>query len=1038
MNMAANAVESLHFKYLTVEDGLSNSSVLSVMQDSKGFMWLGTRDGLNKYDGKRITVYRDFFSRNPKGSNVKINSIAEDDANNLWLGTNNGLYFYNPDKNDFKLVMTNYINTILRDDKKRLWIGTTNGFYLLSKPDVQQVRLTYLLYEGRNKKAFSNVQTIIQYDRGHLLLGTDDGIFRVTINKHGRLAGAKENILEGINVITLCKDSVGNIWAGSNKSGVYKIDPSFTKAANYTSGHTRGGILDNNVRKIVTDRWGNVWIGTLKGLNRYRPTGHEFDSYVHETSKPYSLNYNSIYDIYEDRQGSLWVGTYYGGANIKEAFQTKFTIYQNELKPNSLASNIISAIAETPKDHLWVGTEAEGLNRIDLKNNKITRLNLDNKKLQRSNLVKALFKDNNEALWVGFFNGGLTHLKDVSKKITNFTTENSGLNSNNVTAIAEDGRGELWVGHQDYGINVIKPGRNRIFKIEEVFPAVELEDSGITYLYKDSKNNMFVGTRTGAWLSEYNADNSKQTIKRIFPLKDQKVYINCIVEDDLKRIWMGTSIGLVLWNANKIPVIYTTNNGLPSDKVVGIIPLGNDNLWLSTNGGLSKFSVANNHFSNYNIHDGLPSDVFNFQSFYKNTDGRIFFGSINGLVTFLSTEIEVNNNKPEVALTGLLVNGKQVWPGDETKILHASLDAVNEIKLFYNQSDVETDYAVLNFIKPEKNLSAYKLEGYNNDWVYNNDHKAVFTRLQPGSYKLYIKAANNDGIWNMPAQLLSIRVLPPLWKTWWAYCLYFLLVLLSIFMVFRFLNSRAALKRKLYYEHELYLRQQELQKMKTDFFTHMSHELRTPLTLILGPTEMLLENVRKKHDEKMLVSIKSNAERLLNLTNGLMTLLKAESGVLNLNVKPENLVQFVQNIFDNFSLLARQKDMRYSLSFDDNPIIVKFDRHYLEIVITNLLSNAVKFTPVGGEVKLSITNRPEMVDVAVCDNGPGIDDGDAGGIFTQFFQAPSNKKKNEGSGVGLALSKKIMLLHEGELTFRSSQHNGGNQTCFILSLKKDV
>lgn len=289
-----NAKNSLYFKHLTTEEGLSNSSVLSILQDSKGFMWLGTRDGLNRYDGKRVTVYKDFFSKNPKGANVKINCIVEDERGNLLIGTNNGLYHYDMRKDVFTLGIKNYITTIFKDQKKRVWIGTTEGFYLLREFKENNLSLTYVVYSGPGSSAFTNVQTVVEDKAGQLVLGTGDGLFLLKISDSGVINVKREKILEGINIITLCRDSVQNIWAGSNKSGLFKINPGFAAIDNYTSGYSQKNILDNNVRRVIADSKGNVWIGTLKGLNKFDAGHDKFDFWIHDQAKFNSLNYNSI------------------------------------------------------------------------------------------------------------------------------------------------------------------------------------------------------------------------------------------------------------------------------------------------------------------------------------------------------------------------------------------------------------------------------------------------------------------------------------------------------------------------------------------------------------------------------------------------------------------------------------------------------------------------------------------------------------------------------------------------------------------------
>lgn len=1039
----ALAHEPIYFSTLTVEDGLSNSSVLSVMQDSRGFMWLGTRDGLNRYDGLRMKTFRSFFNKSPLSANSKINCITEDENKDLWIGTSKGLYIYKTRVDSFQLLLSGYVNTIFKDAGKDLWIGTTNGFYLHRHQYKSNQHLTYLKYESVAAKAFDNVQCIVQEKSGRLVLGTADGLFFLEKMSNHRISVFRPMQMSGINIITVCIDSFQNIWMGSNKTGLYKANPSFSQITNYVAGTAIQNIRSNNVRKVFADKKGNLWIGTLGGLNRYNPDRDGFDFWVHDPANSTSLNNNSIYEIYEDKQGSLWIGTYFGGVNIIEAKATHFEIYKNGQSENSLSSNIISAISESPNGNLWIGTEAEGLNLMDIKTASIKRFATSNKKLFASNLVKTLYSDVANTLWVGLYGGGINYTNNVGQNFLKLTTANSAINSNDITSIIADEKQRLWIGQQDRGINIISQNRKTIFSFNQVFPNATLIDSGITYLYKSAKNDLYIGARTGLFLCKNQPSDKDRIVKKIFPEAGANVYVNCIVEDSSHRIWIGSTAGLCLYNPmdNQF-TLYTTKDGLPTNRIVGIVPDNKDNLWLSTYNGISRWKIASGQITNYSRYDGLPSSVFNYNSFYKTKNGHIFFGSLNGLVSFLPSEITQNAETPLVGLEALSVAGKNVAVGDSTGILTYAIGSIKNITLQHDQSDIAIDYAVLNFIKPHKNTSAYMLKGYNTNWVYTSNHQAVFNRLQPGTYTLLIKAANNDGLWSIPYEMLRIKVLPPLWKTWWAFLIYILVLLFGLRFFVRFYNSKQELKRQLQYEFQANLQQQELQKMKSDFFTYMSHELRTPLTLISGPAEMLADRATEGTVEKKLAeSIKSNSDRMMALTNNLMDLMKADSGALKLNCSADDIVAFAKNVFYKFEIPANEKQLNYLFQSDIDEALVSFDSHYMEIVFTNLLSNAIKFTPQHGTVKMRINETENNnVSIHICDNGVGISKEDAGKIFDNFFQAVPEIQKQQGFGIGLALCKKLVVLQNGVITLSSGDDtiDAEMQTCFTVRFKKHI
>jgi len=1028
------------FSHLTVEDGLSNSSVLSTFQDYKGFIWLGTRDGLNRYDGKRITIYRDFYKNNPKGPNVKINCIAEDKLQNLWIGTNNGLYIYNPVEDKFSIIIYDYINFIFEDDEGSLWIGTTTGLYLAKAFAPDKHKITYIKYEGKDKQIFQNTQCIVQKPDKQLILGSTAGFFSLQ-KKEEAIYVTRHSSMKQVNIITMSIDSTGHIWAGSNTDGLYKIDNTFKAVKHYTEGNNSENILSNNVRKVIIDKKGQIWIGTLKGLNRYNYATNKIDAWVHHPGDPYSINYNSIYDIFEDKQGSVWIGTYYGGANRIDAFSTPFEVYQNSSDPNSLSSNIISAISSSTPQSLWVGTEAEGLNQLNLKNKTVTRYNTASKKLLTSNLVKTIYRDHSNALWIGFFAGGLNVSKNEGLSFSAFTSENSRLRSNDVTSIIEDNEGRLWIGQQEVGIDIFDKARKSIHKLSEVFPKTNLPKEGITCLFKDLTGNIFIGTRKSVYLMRNNPSDSLKTLEKIFPDENQMTYINCITEDENQTIWIGSSLGLTHYlPATNKTTTYTIDNGLPDNKVVAIVEDENNNLWLSTNKGISKFNLVEKRFANYKKPDGLPGDVFNYNSAYKDRQGRIFFGSYNGLVDFNPTTIEINNHSPEITLTKLEINDREVRVADKSSVLKKNISEIKNIRFSHNQSDVIIDYAVLNFIKPNKNLSAYQLVDYNNEWVYTNEHRAFFRNLEPGNYTLFIKASNNDGLWSKSVKMLQIRVDPPFWLTWWAYTFYFLLLISVMTAIFRFFNSRKELQRKLHYEHELNLRQQELQNMKTNFFTNMSHELRTPLTLIQGPAEMLVEKSKENSIERKLAqSIQSNSDRLLHLTNTIMDFMKADSGALKLNIVSVNFIKFARDVFEKFTLAADKKNIYYNFKSDFEELNLPIDSYYMEIVLTNLLSNAIKFADKNGEVLMHINDHNESeIKVNILDNGLGVPIETEKSLFLEFFQASPKEQKQKGSGIGLALTKKLVELQNGKIEYKRIEKylNEIDYTCFGITLKK--
>ncbi|MCU7549251.1 ATP-binding protein [Chitinophagaceae bacterium LB-8] len=1046
--------QSIVFDHVTVENGLSSGSVLSITQDAKGFIWIGTMDGLNRYDGNKVKIFKSFYQDNPIGPSIKINQLIADKQQNIWIGTNNGLYVYNTRTDSFsvfyagagrKNLSHNNIKAIYQDRKGNIWVGTEGG---LNKIDYGQPFefQSIPIINKKDSSGFKNVQAIFENSAGDILVGTTQGIFisknqKVSDHKWGLIADQ----LSGISISTIAEDKNKNLWIGTTASGVFKIDKELLIIKHYSHQvGTNTGLVSNVIRKIRTDRKGRLWIGTLKGLNLYDPLTDRFISYVHKPEDPHTLNYNSIYDIFEDQQGSIWVGTFFGGVNIAEAYTTNFKIYQNTDRKNWISSNVISSIVGDQGDNLWIGTEAEGLNYFDRKLQVFRSFKYEENSnaILSSNLVKAILTDNENNLWVGLHSGGVNVLNSSGKKLKEFRKNQlpDAINSDELSCLMQDDKNRIWIGHQEYGINIYDTKAKRMEQFETVYPGKILPTKAITFLFEDSRKNIWIGTKQGLSMLQ-TADHALKTfLKKNYAGQLKSDYINCVAEDEKGIIWIGTYTGLSYYNPEtKSFGTFTSSDGLSGNKVVGILVDNSNNLWISTNNGLSRLDRSRRRFNTFNTYDGLPGNVFNYNSFYKDNEGRLYFGSFNGFIEFNPDEIETNLVTPDIKLTGLSVNGNHVHARDAWGILKNDLSETKKVILNYNQNIVSIDYAVMNFIKPGKNKSSYKLEGYDKDWVFTDTHNASFTNLPPGKYSLLITGCNNDGVWNPNPNVLQITILPPPWKTWWAYATYIFTFLLTVYGIFYFIASRTELKRKLHYEYMVNKKQQELHQMKMDFFTHISHEIRTPLTLILTPVEMLSQIIPENPtSQKLLHSIKTNADRLLKLTNDLMDFRKADSGYTQLKIRQGNLVHFCQSVYAKFLSAATSKSIEFTFTSEEDIIEAYFDPEHLEIVLSNLLSNALKFTPDRGTISMNVArNGNETVHISVCDNGIGIPKESQEMIFTNFYQVDSRGNKKTGSGVGLAFSKSLIELHHGKMYFHSgiNKSTGTQETCFFVCLK---
>lgn len=1050
-----SAQYNINFNRFSVEDGLSSESVLSITQDQKGFLWIGTMDGLNRFDGKRVKVFKSFYNDNPIGPSIKITCLLSDSLNRIWIGTNNGLYLYDNKLDSFSVffnspkdpssLSNNYINSLYKDWSGHIWVGTARG---LNKVEFKKEKLSFLniRLQGYAEFEFANIFCTYISDNGKVLTGTDKGLVEFSIGNKRENQNFEGIVLNNLDAVSITKDSFNNYWIGTAGNGVFVINQNFKINHHYQNNIGNKKLLSNVVRKIYTDKLGRIWVGSLKGLDLFIPkTGNHF-SFIHHPENNQSLASNSIYQLMEDWQGNLWVGTFFGGLNYIEANSSPFTIYKSSTSKNSISSNIISAIVEDEKNNLWIGTEAEGLNYFDRSKKQFTKFvynESDQPKLS-SNLVKSLLLDKQQNLWVAMHGGGGVNVLDKSgKKIAEYG-KNKGKNSissNTVNALLYDNNQNIWMGTEENGIDIFNYANKKIETFSHFLKGKKLSSEAITYLFEDSKKNIWVGTKKGINLLSHIDGKINIFLEGINDDQLQSDYINCIAEDKLNQIWVGTYAGLSVFDRAKNQFkTYTEKDGLAGNKVVGIVADNQNNLWVSTNNGLSFLGPNRRKFYSFNIYDGLPGNVFNYRSFLKDKKGNLLFGTHHGLVEFDPKNISLNLTPPKVILTGLMINGLLINSFDSTEILSQNISETKNLILDYDENVISIEYAVINFIKSAKNKSAYWLEGYNKDWIYTNEQKASFTNVPTGSYNLYIKAANNDGVWTELPLIIKITINPPPWKTWWAYSLYTLVLSLIIFAIIFFISSRIALKRKLRYEHLVNVKQQELHQMKMDFFTHISHEIRTPLTLIMGPVEMLsglLSNNLKV--QKLLLTIKGNADRLLTLTNELLDFRKADAGHTHLTINCLNIVAFAKAQFEKFINEADKKRINFQFNSPKENILLYFDPHHLEIVLSNLLSNALKFTSEGGIVSLDLLDyNPNFVEIRVCDNGIGIPPEAHKHIFNNYYQADTGRVKHAGSGIGLAFSKALIELHKGKLSFYSSINTETryNETCFIINLQR--
>lgn len=1009
--------QHITFQHMTVEDGLSHNAVLAVVQDHQGFTWYGTRYGLNRYDGRRFKIYRHHPDDSTSLPDNQVMALFRDRHNTLWVGTSGGLAWYDPANDRFERMQllagrqTN-VNCIYEDSKGRLWVGGNNGLYLRENNGFRFITPPSI--------AGYVVRCVYEDREGNTWIGTNNGLTRfnskdTTLFRHeeGNAASLSMNF-----VTTVTEDAAGKLWIGTQTGGINIYDP----GSRTFSALSQPGIVNNIVRRIVRDKNGRMWIGTQEGLSIVDPVTMANQNYQHEPGNTESLSQNSIHSIYLDHTGSMWLGTYFGGVNMVHPYGTAFTSWPARPNGSGLSNNVISRIIEDAQHNLWMGTEGGGLNHYNRQTGHFTYYKHDpaNPASIGSNLVKVVYEDKDRHIWAGTHGGGLNLLlPNGSFRRYFYNNGDPGTFSREVTALLEDDQGRFWVGTNDR-LHIMHRYGNELVKEKDSALAGPVEKFSVRCIFQDSRQRVFVGTISGLFVLE-------GSVMRLL----RPGYINSIEEDSKHHIWVSMYFGgLLKYDAGlQNAVHYTEKNGLPNSNVLGLLEDAQQKLWISTDNGLVKLDPQRNTMQVYTTSDGIAGNVFNYNSFLEDSKGEFYFGGYNGITSFFPGNILTNTQAAPLLFTGLRLFNAPVSIGGNDGLLTRDMSQTKALHFRHDQEVFTLEFALLNFVKSGKNRYAYRLEGADRGWIETDNPAVTYTNLSSGHYTFWVKGANNDGVWSKPVAM-EITILPPFWRTWWAYCLYALLLGLLFFMISRFFFLRALLRKE-----------EELHQVKLNFFTHVSHEIRTHLTLLMAPVEKMTDSLKKDDPlQSSLSQLRNNADRLLKLVSELMDFRKAETHHLKLHVGEQDLVPFLNNIYTSFRQQSLDRQISISFTHDTEQAPLYFDREQLEKVFFNLLGNAFKFTPNGGRIQLHLARQRNTVVITVTDNGRGIAPEYLGKLFTNFFQVQDHGVQNTGYGIGLALSRNIVEQHKGALTVESEPAAGVKEghTCFTVTLLQGV
>ncbi len=1027
---------------LTTEDGLPEGSITSILQDYLGYLWFGTQNGLARYDGYSMKVFQPIpYDVHGRGSHMVV-AMYEDRDSILWVGSTTGLsrfdrgtdsfVSYTHREDDERTINSNKVMCVYEDRKGRLWIGTQAGLNLLDRKTGKFTRFSFALQgavaniaSARRHFNFSVNAIVEDPVTGDLLFGSEVlGLWQYSVDANliskYQFATGKDYDVQIGRIQSFCKAKDGTIWM-SSYGALTALNPNTRECRTYLElpfPHAlyapREPIIHGSA---LEDDAGFIWAifyDEQESVYRVDPkTGsiRRFDPFEARERNTFETK---ILSLFEDHAGILWMGTWHFGVKKWDRRTEHFrTIRNGSVGPEGFVTTF--SICYDPKGFLWSSTQ-KGLNRYDLRTGQY-RAYLEREKRILDFPVIAALRDKDGTIWFGTWNSGLLQF-DPTRESARFLFDSPGEVVKKTFVLMQDREGMIWIGTFGHGLYRYDTKAARLTHfVHDTKDPRSLSQNEVLVLYEDRDGTMWVGTNLGG-LDKYNKRTQDFTHCGFH-------CVESVYEDKKGNFWVADYFaGLSLFDREQSAVIasFSQKDGLMTSAMWGISEDGNGNLWIPTGEGLFRFDPERKTIKRYTVADGLPDNYLKPSLGCKTLDGTMFLNSRKGVVAFHPDSIRENLIPPKIAITEVSLLRKR----NGTLSFGKCISDLTEIRLAYDQNDLRIDYVGLHFREPAKNKYRYMLQKFDETWIdAGSERTARYTNLNPGRYVFRVTACNRDGIWNTQGTSLAIVIAPPWWRTWWAYILYAFALFVAGYCTWMLQLRRVRTKHALEMTKFEAQKLQEVDEMKTRFFTNVSHEFRTPLTLILGPVKQIGERVEDEKTKEDLGLVHRNARKLLTLVNQLLDISKIESGSMKLQTSPRNIIPILKALVVSFTPYAERKRIRLNFNTSEPEIIAYADKEKIESIVSNVLSNAFKFTPEAGQIDLSVYRDDNQVNIRVSDTGIGIPSDKLPRIFDRFYQVDNTHTRHqEGTGIGLALTKELVDLHKGTIAVESEEGKG--------------